>query len=119
MAASVGSLNIVSRFAWRALIDGNRTLFVASGYGVPVDPATAAYSQLQLDVYGEIIDTFLFVPRPDGSGKVRARGFGLVLLEHLENCLGVAHAWCWGSSWTAATSHSIPNDCLGLAGPRR
>ena len=51
----------------------------------PVRTGNAAYSQLQLDVYGEIIDTF-YSCREAGlvPGKDDGPGIGLVLLEHLE-----------------------------------
>ncbi len=51
----------------------------------PVRTGNAAYSQLQLDVYGEIIDTF-YLCREAGlvPGKGDSPGIGLVLLEHLE-----------------------------------
>jgi GH15 family glucan-1,4-alpha-glucosidase len=52
---------------------------------VPVRTGNAAYSQLQLDVYGEIID-MLYLCRQAGivSGKDASPGVGLALLEHLE-----------------------------------
>jgi GH15 family glucan-1,4-alpha-glucosidase len=51
----------------------------------PVRTGNAAYSQLQLDVYGEIIDTF-YLCREAGlvPGKDDSPGIGLVLLDHLE-----------------------------------
>jgi len=51
----------------------------------PVRIGNAAYSQLQLDVYGEIIDTF-YLSREAGlvAGKDASPGIGPALLEHLE-----------------------------------
>jgi len=51
----------------------------------PVRTGNAAYSQLQLDVYGEIIDT-LYLCRQAGiqPGKDISHGIGRALLDHLE-----------------------------------
>ena len=51
----------------------------------PVRTGNAAYSQLQLDVYGEIIDT-LYLCRQAGiqPGKDISPGIGRALLDHLE-----------------------------------
>jgi GH15 family glucan-1,4-alpha-glucosidase len=58
-----------------------------SGYEAsrPVRIGNAAYNQLQLDVYGEIID-MLYLCRQAGlqPGKDDSPGIGLALLEHLE-----------------------------------
>jgi GH15 family glucan-1,4-alpha-glucosidase len=58
-----------------------------SGYegSVPVRTGNAAYNQVQLDVYGEIID-MLYLCREAGlqRDKDMSPGIGLALLEHLE-----------------------------------
>ncbi len=58
-----------------------------AGYegSVPVRIGNAAYSQVQLDVYGEIID-MLYLCRQAGlqRDKDMSPGIGLALLEHLE-----------------------------------
>jgi GH15 family glucan-1,4-alpha-glucosidase len=58
-----------------------------AGYenSVPVRTGNAAYNQLQLDVYGEIIDT-LYLCRQAGiqPNKDMSPGIGVALIEHLE-----------------------------------
>ena len=58
-----------------------------TGYegSVPVRTGNAAYNQLQLDVYGEIID-MLYLCREAGIQREKdaAPGVGLALIEHLE-----------------------------------
>lgn len=62
----------------------------------PVRTGNAAYNQVQLDVYGEIIDTF-YLCRQAGLQPDRdlSPGIGLALLEHLESAWQMPDEGIW------------------------
>ncbi len=84
----------------------------------PVRTGNAAYDQLQLDVYGEIIDT-LYLCRQAGLQRGQEDpGIGVALIEHLETAWKEPDEGIWEVRGPRQKFHAFQNDGVGGHGSR-